>query len=84
MARHLQGYFTAIYYFPEEKVGFSESVTVWSMFYLPKNLRYPHAKIAEYINTFFEREIVAFRSLKASGNGRLRTLLGRAGGTLRK
>jgi hypothetical protein len=73
-----------MYYFPEEGIGFSESVTVWSMFYLQKNLSDPHQKIAEYINAFFDRNIIEFRYLKDSGDRGLRALLGWAGGTRRK
>jgi len=88
MAAHLQGFFTIMYYFHEESIEFSESVTVWSMFYLKKNLSDPHEKIGEYINDFFEKssgkKIIAYRYLKALSDRGLKAIRGRPGGTRRK
>ena len=35
-------YFSGAYHFVEDEVPFSDSITVWSMFYLKKRLRNPH------------------------------------------
>lgn len=58
MRATLQGYFTAIYHFAPEKIGFSTAMTTWSMFYLKKNLTRPHSAIKNDINGFLGEDIL--------------------------
>jgi len=60
MKLHLKGYFSAAYHFVPITIGFSQAITVWSMFYLKKKLRRPHGAIAQDINAFLKEDILAF------------------------
>ena len=53
MADLLNDYFTAIYYFEDDEVAFSQTMVIWSMFYHEKNLRRPEQAIVDRINGFF-------------------------------
>ncbi|MRH00683.1 hypothetical protein GIY21_10310 [Xanthomonas sontii] len=54
----LKGHFSAIYHFKTEEIGFSQAMTIWSMFYLKKKLSRPHGAIMKDINTFFGSEVL--------------------------
>ena len=58
MAPHLKNHFSAIYYFIPQSIGFSQAMTVWSMFYLKKDLTRPHSAIKQDINTFMREDII--------------------------
>lgn len=60
MRTTLRGYFTAIYHFEPEKIGFSTAMTTWSMFYLKKNLTRPHSAIKKDINSFLGSNTLRF------------------------
>jgi len=60
MGTILQDYFTAIYHFVPEEIGFSEAMTTWSMFYLKKNLSRPHSAIKDEINKFMGKDLLEF------------------------
>ena len=60
--KHFKDYFSGAYYFTEEKIGFSTSITSWSMFYLKKKLSRPHGAIVKAINEFMKSEIITFKS----------------------
>jgi hypothetical protein len=63
LASHLSGYLTGIYYFNVKEVPFSDSLTVWCMYYLNKELDNPHGAIKDKINTFFDTKILLFKDL---------------------
>lgn len=54
----LKGHFTAIYHFKAETIGFSQAMTIWSMFYLKKKLSRPHQAIIKDINAFMGSEVL--------------------------
>lgn len=58
MGPKLKGHFTAIYHFNSDTVGFSQAMTIWSMFYLKKRLSKPHAAIMKDINTFMGTDVL--------------------------
>jgi hypothetical protein len=60
MSKSLQKHFTAAYHFVPDEISFASAMTTWSMFYLKKNLKHPHAKIADSINDFMGQKIVKF------------------------
>jgi len=60
MVSSLEGHFTGIYYFYEEKVGFATAMTVWSMFYRKKKLSKPAKKIIKSINEFFGQDTISY------------------------
>ena len=72
MSPVLKGYFTGIYYFPEDRIGFALAMTVWSMFYHRKGLDRPHKnrKIVAQVNKFFGEKVLLF--MKVQGNKRRR------------
>jgi hypothetical protein len=63
---HLRGYFTGCYYFRRKFVTFAQSLTTWSMFYYRKELRRPHRKIVERINSFFNEDVLEFENIEDS------------------
>lgn len=58
MRQELKGHFTAIYHFNLETIGFSQAMTIWSMFYLKKKLVRPHGAIIKEINSFIGAEVL--------------------------
>lgn len=54
----LRGHFTAIYHFKSETIGFSQAMTIWSMFYLKKRLSRPHGAIMKDINAFMGSDVL--------------------------
>lgn len=54
----LKGHFTVIYYFKPDKIGFSQAITIWSMFYLKKRLSRPHGAVMKSINSFMGTEVL--------------------------
>src|SRR5262245_6759171 len=63
MRPYLRKYFTGCHYFRRKRVSFAESLTTWSMFYYRKDLRRPHRKIVERINTFFGEDVLEFGNI---------------------
>lgn len=63
MKDELTGYFTGVYYFEETSVGFATAITVWAMFYARKDLKIPHLKIVNDVNTFFGSRVLVFRAM---------------------
>lgn len=63
----LKDHFTAAYHLAEEAVSFAKATTIWSMFYLKKNLEKPKGKITEAINQFFGTDVLKFRSYAPPG-----------------
>ena len=63
MSPVLKDYFTGIYYFQQDKIGFAEAMTVWSMFYHRKGLNKPHKnrKIVSLVNKFFDKNVLVHR-----------------------
>jgi hypothetical protein len=59
----LRGHFTGCYYFSSNKIGFSDAITVWAMFYMRKTIKRPHAAIVERINKFLDEDILCFGSI---------------------
>lgn len=45
MRASLSSWFTGYYFFAEEKVGFADAITAWSLFYLQKDAMAPMAKL---------------------------------------
>ncbi len=70
MSPVLKGYFTGIYYFREDNIGFASAMTVWSMFYHRKGLDRPHKnrKIVNQVKTFFGKKVLLY--VKVRGNKR--------------
>jgi hypothetical protein len=56
----LKNHFTGCYYFGPNKVGFSDAITTWAMFYKRKTIDRPHAAIVERINEFFDEDLICF------------------------
>jgi hypothetical protein len=59
---YFKDYFSGAYYFAEEKIAFSTSITTWSMFYLRKKISRPHGAIVKAINEFMKSEVIIFRT----------------------
>jgi hypothetical protein len=60
LAPLLKGHFTGCYYFDPKKIGFSDAMTTWAMFYKRKTIQRPHKAIVKRINNFFDDEILRF------------------------
>jgi hypothetical protein len=58
-------YFTAAYLLNDEKVDFSDAITIWAMFYLKKTVEHPHKRIVDPINQFFGRPVLEFHRYQA-------------------
>jgi len=63
MKPYLMGHFSAAYHFVPKKIGFSQAITVWSMFYLKKKISQPHAAIVKKLNRFLETEVIVFAKI---------------------
>lgn len=62
LRKHLAGYFTGGYYFCQDSIDFSSAITVWSMFYLKKNLLHRNQKIVDSINAFMGTDVIGYYS----------------------
>lgn len=60
ISRHMNGYFTGIYYFRPKTVKFADSLTVAGMFYRKKSLARPRAAVVKSINDFFGEKLFAY------------------------
>ena len=54
-------YFTGAYLFDKTKVPFAQSIATWAMFYLRKELLYPHEAIVKPINDFIGEKLLKFK-----------------------
>ena len=57
----LASYFTGAYLFAETEVPFAQTVTVWAMFYLKKQLTKPHEAIVQSVNDFIGEKLLIFK-----------------------
>jgi hypothetical protein len=60
MRSALKGHFTGVYYFDAKTISFVTSMTVWAMFYRRKTVEKPAKKIVEAINSYFDRNVIAY------------------------
>lgn len=63
LAPLLKGHFTGCYYFGPKKIGFSDAMTTWAMFYKRKTIQRPHQAIVDRINNFFDEQILQFDAI---------------------
>jgi hypothetical protein len=59
----LKGHFTGCYYFVNERIGFSDAMTTWEMFYKRKTISRPHGAVVRRINDFFDEDVIQFDSI---------------------
>ena len=63
LRKPLRNHFTGCYYFAPKKIGFSDAITTWAMFYKHKTIKQPHAAVVQKINDFFDGDVIKFGAI---------------------